>query len=86
VPVKDLLGLDARCSDDKDYLLLRETLLDLRKIMIKKNISKSELARRLGVSRQAVYEKFTGKNTTLEWIQKVSASLGVRVKISFYNI
>ena len=49
--------------------------------MMKRGVSGNRLAQLMGVSRQAIYDRFSGKNTSLEWIIKVAELLGMKVLI-----
>lgn len=77
------LGLDLRNPADKNYLRYENLLLELRKIMRRRGVSGNKLAKMMGVTRQAVYDRFAGRNTTLEWIARVAETLGVRLKVIF---
>jgi len=85
ITVAEFLGLDLNDPEDKNWLQFRELLGGLLHIMVQKGISQNELARRMGISRQAVYEKFSGKNTSMEWIQRACRALGVEVRIAFVD-
>lgn len=83
ITVSKLLGLDTRNPDDRNWLQFRDLLLGLLKVMVEKGISKNELARRMKISRQAVYEKFSGKNTSMEWIQRACKALEVEIRVAY---
>lgn len=80
ITISELLGLDENDKDDRNYLLFFDTLVALDGAMIKKDISKNELARRLGVSRQAIYDKFSGRNVTMGWVKKACDAIGVELR------
>lgn len=65
-------------SNEKDGLLKA-----LRQIMKKKRISLSQLAIRLGISRQAVSEAFCGRNITIQWLERVCRVLDVELRFFF---
>ncbi len=81
ISTAEALGLDPRNPSDRFYIRYESLLLDLRKIMRKRGISGNQLAKLMGVSRQAIYDRFAGKNTTLEWISRVSEILGLQLKV-----
>lgn len=83
ITISEALGLDPNDPDDQNFLLFNDILTGLRKAMIDKEISMNELARRMQISRQAVYEKFSGKNTSMEWIQRACTALGVNIHVTF---
>ena len=69
------LGLDTKDPSDKNYLRYESLLLGLRKIMRRRGVSGNKLAKMMGISRQAIYDRFAGRNTTLEWISRVAEVL-----------
>lgn len=83
ISVSEFLGLDPKDPDDCNFLLFKDLLVGLNQIMLEKEISVNELARRMKISRQAVYEKFSGKNTSMEWIQRACQALGVDIQVTF---
>lgn len=85
ISVAELLGLDLSDPDDRNWLEFRHLLGGLFKVMVEKGISKNELARRMRISRQAVYEKFSGKNTSMEWIQRACKALGVEIRVAYVD-
>lgn len=78
-----VLGLDPKDPADGNFLRYEKLLLDLRKIMRRRGVSGNKLAKMMGVSRQAVYDRFAGRNTTLEWIARAAEALGVGLEIGF---
>jgi DNA-binding Xre family transcriptional regulator len=85
IPVAEALGLNLNDPDDRNWLQFRDLLVGLLRVMIEKGISKNELARRMKISRQAVYEKFSGKNTSMEWIQRACEALRVEIRVSYVD-
>lgn len=85
ISVTELLGLDPNNPDDQNYLAFKDFMVGLTRAMIERNISKNELARRLKVSRQAVYDKFTGRNLTMKWIQRACDAIGVELRVAFVD-
>ncbi len=85
ITVTELLGLDPNDPEDRNFLKFQDLLGGLFRVMTEKKINKNELARRMNISRQAVYEKFTGKNTSMEWIQRACDALGVELRITFID-
>lgn len=79
----ELLGLDPNNSDDRAYVEFGDLMAAFDIIMLQKKISMSELARRLKISRQAVYDKFTGRNLTIGWIKKACKAIGVTLIFKF---
>lgn len=55
----------------------------IRQLCEKQNISLSELARRIGQSRQNLYKKLLRDTLTLEEIKQISDALGVKFEQSF---
>lgn len=80
-----LLEIDVNDPDDLRYLLLHDVLIGLLRAMYEKDVSKNKLAKLMKISKQAVYEKFGGKNTSLEWIQRACDAIGVQMKVTFVN-
>lgn len=85
ITVDTLLGLDPDDVRVKNWLAFRDLIVGLQKAMIEKKISKNELARRLGVSRQAIYDKFSGRNVSMKWIQKACDALGVTIRFAIVD-
>ena len=83
ISISKLLGLDPNDPDDRNFLLFKDLLVGLNLAMVNKKISMNELARRMKISRQAVYEKFSGKNTSMEWIQRACRAIGVDIRVTF---
>lgn len=83
ISTADLLGLDLKNPSDRNYLRYERLLLELHKIMLRRGISGNQLAKRMGVSRQAIYDRFAGHNTTLEWIVRAAEALGVSMQVTF---
>ena len=81
ITTAEALGLDPQNATDRNYLRYEGLLLDLRKIMRKRGITGNQLAKLMGVTRQAIYDRFSGRNTTLEWICRVAETLGLQLKI-----
>ncbi len=85
ISVSRLLGLDSRNAADQRFLEFKDILVGLREVMVEKGISMNELSRRMKISRQAVYEKFSGKNTSMEWIQRACLALGVGIRVKYMD-
>jgi DNA-binding Xre family transcriptional regulator len=83
--VSKLLGLNDSNPADQNFLAFQDILIGIHSVMIQKGISKNELARRLKVSRQAIYDKFTGRNLTMKWILKACNALGVTIRVSIVD-
>lgn len=83
ISVADALGLDPSDKEDQAYLQFHEFITGLEVVMVRNNISKGELARRLKVSRQAVYDKFSGRNLTMNWIKRACDAVHVNLQIRF---
>lgn len=84
VSTSKLLGLDPISDrDDVHFLLFKDFLVGLNQVMVEKGVSMNELAQRMNISRQAIYEKFSGKNTSMVWIQRACQALGVEAHIFF---
>ena len=79
------LGLDFKDPSDRNYLRYENLLLGLRKIMRRRGVNGNKLAKMMGVSRQAIYDRFAGRNTTLEWVSRVAEVLGISLKVSFID-
>ena len=62
----------------------KETKIDLKKAMAKKNVSETELAARLGISQQYLNAISCGKkNATIEKLERIAEALGMTLHISF---
>lgn len=85
ITVSELLGLDPNEPDDGNWLQFKDLLVGLLRVMLVKGISKNELARRMKISRQAVSEKFSGKNTSMDWIHRACDALGVDIRIAYVD-
>ncbi|MDO8518664.1 MAG: helix-turn-helix transcriptional regulator [Deltaproteobacteria bacterium] len=85
ISVAEALGLDPNDPDDRNWLQFRHLLAGLTRVMAEKGVSMKELARRMKISRQAVYEKFSGKNTSMAWIQRACDALGVEIQITYVD-
>lgn len=85
VSVTEALGLDLNNLEDRNWLQFRDLLIGLLRTMAEKGISKNELARRMKISRQAVYEKFSGKNTSMDWIQRACNALGIEIRVTYLD-
>lgn len=79
IPLNQFLGVEKQDPLLEGYLSWRSTLDQVRRLMIKKGVTKAELARKMGVSRQAIHDRFIGKNTTFEWIERMCDALGLAV-------
>ncbi|QQR80855.1 MAG: helix-turn-helix transcriptional regulator [Deltaproteobacteria bacterium] len=82
IPLNQLLGVEEGDKLLEGYLSWRDTLDQVRRVMIKKGVTKAELARKMGVSRQAIHDRFIGKNTTFEWIERMCDALGLVVRFT----
>lgn len=80
----DVMGYDfSNPQDCVDYLV--QNLLDnLSAHMVKHGITRSDLARKLHISRQAVSKIFMEKNSSITWIVKAIISLGGQVNLKTY--
>lgn len=83
IDVSDFLGLDRRDPEDRNFMWFQHHLGGLLRAMLKKGVSQNQLAKRMGISRQAVSDKFSGKNTSIEWIERACQALGLEMRISF---
>lgn len=84
ISIAKLLGLEPTSDrEDVNFLLFKDFLVGLNQVMMEKGVGMTELARRMNISRQAVYEKFSGKNTSMVWIQRACQALGVEAHIFF---
>ena len=75
--------MDDRDLADQAFLAFQDFIVGLEVIMVKKEISKNELARRMKISRQAVYDKFAGRNLTMDWIKRACTAVHVDLQIRF---
>ena len=55
----------------------------IREICDKQNISMSELARRIGQSRQNLYKKLLRETLTIDELKQIADALGVKFEQSF---
>lgn len=85
ITVSEFLGLDEKDPEDQNFLRFQYYLGDLLRIMIKKGITQSQLAKRMGISRQAIADKFSGRNTSIAWIDRACKALGLEIKIQFLD-
>ncbi len=85
ISVVDLLGLDANDPEDQNFIRFKDILVGLGAVMTEKGVSMNELARRMNISRQAVYEKFSGKNTSMKWILRACDALKVDICVAFVD-
>jgi DNA-binding Xre family transcriptional regulator len=85
ISISKLLGLSSKDAADQKFLSFKDLLAGLHEVMVEKGISMNELARRMKISRQAVYQKFSGKNTSMEWIQRACIALGVEIKVAYLD-
>lgn len=85
ISIPELLGVDPNDPDVKNFIAFKDFIVGLTRAMIERHISKNELARRLKVSRQAVYDKFTGRNLTMKWIQRACNAIGVELHVAFVD-
>lgn len=78
-PLAEFLDFDLSNPDEAAQYQKYQLLQLLHEQMIKKDISKSELARRMGVTRQAVTNKFLGEALSLDWLMRAFSALGLVV-------
>ena len=83
ISVSEALGLAPHDPDDQAFLAFKDFIVGLEAYMIKNAISKNELARKMKISRQAVYDKFRGRNLTRDWISRACDAVGVSLQIRF---
>lgn len=76
-PLHKVLDLDLSNPDDVLEYYKYKALFELNKYMDKKGISKADLARKLGVTRQAINDKFFGQSLSLDWLVKTYEVLGL---------
>lgn len=77
ISLDKFLGFDKRNPEDAVQFHKYKLLYQLNEFMLKHDITKVELAKRLGISRQAVTNKFLGETLSLDWIVRAFAALGV---------
>lgn len=79
IPLHEFLGYDLK--NPSDFLDYQKFCLKhkLHTHMLKKHISKAELARRLGVSRQAVANKFYHETPSFDWLAKAFMACHLRL-------
>lgn len=83
--LKKLMDVENDSLNDSTFLLIEDILVGLLRVMVRKKVSKAELAKRMGISRQAVSEKFGGLNTSIVWIHKACDALDVKMNVSFVD-
>ncbi|MBF0107216.1 MAG: hypothetical protein HQM16_18040 [Deltaproteobacteria bacterium] len=71
--------LEFDLQDPKDIVEFHKhrLLYQLNEYMLKNKIAKSDLANKLGITRQAVTNKFLGEALSLDWLVRAFAALGV---------
>lgn len=79
----EALGLNPDDPEDQAFLAFKDFIVGLEVFMIQHHISKNELARKMKISRQAVYDKFRGRNLTRDWITRACNAVGVTLQIRF---
>lgn len=55
----------------------------IRELCVKQNISMSELARRIGQSRQNLYKKLLRETLNIDELKQIADALGVKFEQSF---
>lgn len=72
------------CHERRANRLIGDVSGWIEATMIEKGLSQSELARRLGTSRNYVHNLIRGnQNLTLGTLTKIAAALGKRVRVNF---
>lgn len=81
IALDEFLEFDSRKPEDAVAFHKHKLLYQLNEFMLKHDVSKAELAKRLGISRQAVTNKFLGETLSLDWIVRAFAALGVGIEM-----
>ena len=82
ISLAKFLEYDLKNPDDVMEFQKFKLLYRLHEFMLKQDISKAELARKLNISRQAVTNKFLGETLTIDWIVRAFAALGIKINLS----
>ena len=61
----------------------QEILLELQSIMLKKRISKKDLADKLNITPSALSSRFNQKNISIDTLLELCKAIGVNMNISF---
>ncbi|MBF0107371.1 MAG: helix-turn-helix domain-containing protein [Deltaproteobacteria bacterium] len=79
--LEDFLEFDLENPEDIVEFHKHKLLYQLNEYMLKNKISKSDLAKKLGITRQAVTNKFLGETLSLDWLVRAFAALGVGIEM-----
>lgn len=82
ISLAKFLEYDLKNPDDAMEFQKIKLLYQLHEFMLKQNVSKAELARKLKISRQAVTNKFLGETLTIDWLIRSFAALGIKINLS----
>lgn len=81
IPLAKFLEFDPLKPADVVEFHKHKLLYQLNEFMLKNDVSKVALAKLLGISRQAVTNKFLGEALTLDWIVRSFAVLGIGLEM-----
>lgn len=84
MPLEEFFDLDLNNPDDMLFYITEQLLSDLHNLMIANNINYTELAKRMGVTRQAISKNLTRKNVTIPWIMRAILILGGMIDMNLF--
>lgn len=84
MPLEEFFDLDLNDPDDMLFYITERLLSDLHSLMVAKNINYSELAKNMGVTRQAISKNLTRKNVTIPWIIRAILILGGMIDMNLF--
>lgn len=84
IPLEELYDLDLSSPNDRLEYVKIKLFQQINAFMVKNNINKSELAKRMGKTRQEITNRFSGNSLTIEFLMKVACALGLEVDVTSY--
>ena len=81
VSLQDFLEIDPNNPEELIAFQKHKLLFQLHEYILKHKITKAELAKRLGITRQAVTNKFLGEALTMDWIIRAFSVLGIGLEV-----
>lgn len=84
ISIEELFELDLNNPDDMLIFITERLLDELHRIMMAKGITRSDLAKKMGVSKQAISKSLTRKNVSIPWIIKAILVLGGMLDMNLF--
>lgn len=84
IPLEDLYDLDMTKPDDRLEYAKIKLFQQINAFMAKNSINKSELAKKMGKTRQEITNRFSGHSLTIEFLMKAACALGLEIDIQPY--